>query len=60
MLDEWATCMRAHGDPDQADPTIDANRIIHITWNPAIPGGYEGTNQGGQGNLGPGQYCRRT
>jgi hypothetical protein len=59
ILDEWASCMRAHGDPNQADPTIDANGIIHITWNPAIPGGYEGTNQGGQGNLGPGQYCRQ-
>lgn len=59
LLDEWATCMRSHGDPNQADPTIDANGVIHITWNPAIPGGYEGTNKGGQGNLGPGQYCRQ-
>jgi hypothetical protein len=50
--------MRAHGDPGQADPTIDANKGIHITWDPAIPGGYDGTNKGGQGNLGPGQYCR--
>jgi hypothetical protein len=58
LLDGWATCMRGHGDPNQADPTIDANKVIHITWNPAIPGGYDGTNQGGQGNLGPGQYCR--
>lgn len=31
LLDEWATCMRAHGDPAQADPTIDANGVIHIT-----------------------------
>lgn len=59
LLDGWATCMRRHGDPDQADPTVDANGVIHITWNPAIPGGYEGTNRGGQGNLGPGQYCRQ-
>jgi hypothetical protein len=50
--------MRSHGDPDQADPTIDANGVIHLTWNPAIPGGYNGTNKGGQGNSGPGQYCR--
>lgn len=58
LLDQWAACMRSHGDPKQADPTIDANGVIHITWDPAIPGGYEGTNKGGQGNLGPGQYCR--
>jgi len=58
LLDEWATCMRAHGDPGQADPTIDSNKVIHITWNLAIRGGYEGTNKGGQGNVGPGQYCR--
>lgn len=58
LLDEWAICMRAHGDPNQADPTIDTNEAIHITWDPAIPGGYNGTQKGGQGNLGPGQYCR--
>ena len=58
LLDEWATCMRANGDPNQADPSIDANRDIVITWDPAIPGGYNGTNKGGQGNSGPGQFCR--
>jgi hypothetical protein len=58
LLNEWAACMRAHGDPNQADPTIDANKVIHITWDSAIPGGYFGTNKGGQGNSGPGQYCR--
>jgi hypothetical protein len=50
--------MRAHGDPNQADPTIDAHDAIHISWDPAIPGGYNGTQKGGQGNVGPGQYCR--
>jgi hypothetical protein len=50
--------MRSHGDPNQADPTIDANKVIHITWDPAVPGGIDGTNKGGQGNSGPGQYCR--
>jgi len=50
--------MRRHGDADQPDPTIDANGVIHITWNPAIPGGYNGTNPGGQGASGPGKYCR--
>ena len=58
LLDEWAACMRAHGDPGQADPTIDASKVIHLTWNDAIPGGIYGTNKGGQGNAGPGQYCR--
>jgi hypothetical protein len=58
LLNGWATCMRGHGDPNQADPTIDTNKVIHLTWDPAIPGGYLGTEKGGQGNVGPGQYCR--
>lgn len=58
LLDEWATCMRRHGDRNQADPTVDTNGVIHITWDPSVPGGYNGTHKGGQGNLGPGQYCR--
>lgn len=58
LLRQWAACMRSHGDPNQADPTIDANKVIHITWDSSIPGGYDGTNKGGQGNVGPGQYCR--
>lgn len=31
LVDEWATCMRSHGDPNQADPTIDAYGVINIT-----------------------------
>jgi hypothetical protein len=59
LLDEWASCMQRHGDPGQPDPTIDANKVIHITWNgAATPGGIYGTDKGGQGNSGPGQYCR--
>jgi hypothetical protein len=50
--------MRSHGDPDQADPTITADKVIDIIWNPAVPGGIYGTDKGGQGNSGPGQYCR--
>ncbi|HEX4864672.1 MAG TPA: hypothetical protein VFV02_11400 [Acidimicrobiales bacterium] len=32
LLDEWATCMRSHGNPGQVDPTVDANGVIHITF----------------------------
>jgi hypothetical protein len=31
LLDEWATCIRGQGDPNQADPTIDSNKDIEIT-----------------------------
>jgi hypothetical protein len=31
LLDEWATCMRHHGDPNQVDPTVDATKVIQIT-----------------------------
>src|SRR5580693_5116385 len=41
LLDEWATCMRANGSPGVADPTIDANGVIHITM-PATGGGGQG------------------
>ena len=58
LLVQWADCMQTHGDPNQAAPTIDANKVIHLSWNDAIPGGIYGTNKGGQGNAGPGQYCR--
>jgi hypothetical protein len=55
LLGEWASCMRSHGDPSQADPTVDANKIIHITMLPSIPGGLYGSN--GQASSGPGSYC---
>ena len=58
LLNEWAACMRSHGDTGQADPTIGASKVIDIPWNPATLGGPYGTNKGGQGNSGPGQYCR--
>lgn len=58
LLLEWADCMRRHGDPNQADPTVTAHKWIDIPWNPAIAGGYNGTYKGGQGNSGPGQFCR--
>jgi hypothetical protein len=30
--------MRSHGDPNQVDPTIDANKVIHITFPPGANG----------------------
>ena len=42
LLDEWATCMRSHGDPDQVDPTVDATKVIQITLGWA--GGLRGEN----------------
>lgn len=38
LVDKWAACMRSHGDSGQADPIIDANRVIHVT----LPAGYYG------------------
>jgi len=31
LLDQWATCIRGHGDPSQVDPTVDSNSDIDIT-----------------------------
>src|SRR5580692_4921812 len=42
LLDEWATCMRSHGDPDQVDPTVDATKVTQITLDGA--GGVRGEN----------------
>jgi hypothetical protein len=36
LLDGWAACMRSHGDPNQVDPTVDADRVIQLT----LPAGY--------------------
>lgn len=55
LLDEWASCMRSHGDPGQADPTVDANKIIHVVLPLSVPGGLFGSN--GQASSGPGSYC---
>lgn len=54
LLDQWAACMRSHGDPTQADPTIDANKVIHITVPEGLPGGPYGQNGHGTG---PGVHC---
>jgi hypothetical protein len=55
MLDEWAACMRSHGDPGQADPTVDANKVIHIVMLPSVPGGVDGVD--GKTSSGPGTHC---
>jgi len=54
LLDEWAGCMRTHGDPGQVDPTVDANGVIHITFTPAAnaPGGNGPVTAGGPGGKG--------
>lgn len=31
LLVEWAACMRTHGDPDQADPSVDNHWGINVT-----------------------------
>jgi hypothetical protein len=48
LLDEWAVCMRSHGDPDQVDPTVDATKVIQIT----LGAGYAGGLRGGSGACG--------
>jgi hypothetical protein len=37
LLDEWTTCIRGHGDPSQADPTVDSNSDIDITMDNVSP-----------------------
>jgi hypothetical protein len=48
LLDEWAACMRSHGDPGQVDPTVDATKVIQIT----LGAGYAGGVSGGRGACG--------
>ena len=38
FVDQWAACERAHGDPHQTDPTIDAHGVINITTPVVSPG----------------------
>jgi hypothetical protein len=35
LVDEWAACMRSHGDPSQADPVINSDGDIEITMTNA-------------------------
>jgi hypothetical protein len=53
LLDQWAACMRSHGDPNQTDPTVDTSDVIHIT----VPAGYrDGVLPSGQ-NPASGKAC---
>lgn len=45
LLAEWTSCMRSHGDPNQANPTIDTNRNIHIVNSLDIKGGLQHTSE---------------
>ena len=56
LLQQWTSCMRSHGDPGQADPTIDASKVIHVTMPASIHGGVYGYN--GQTGSGPGRFCQ--
>ena len=50
LMDQWASCMRANGDPNQTDPTIDQYGVINIT----IPDGVSDTLSGQvHGSTGP-------
>src|ERR1700735_3410050 len=51
LLDEWTSCMRSHGTPGVADPTIDSNGVIHITL-PSTDGGPQSLGSGGDLNGG--------
>jgi hypothetical protein len=46
LVDEWAACERSHGDPGQADPTIDSHGVINITMPPLGEGGPVGDPHG--------------
>lgn len=37
LVDQWATCMRRHGDPNQTDPTIDTHGVINIFMSGVSP-----------------------
>jgi hypothetical protein len=50
LVDEWAACERSHGDPNQADPTIDAHGVINITTPPLREGGPVGDPHGVTGS----------
>ena len=56
LLNEWTACMRGHGDPNQATPTVDATNGIHVI----VPLQYSGTIYGPSSNnpSGAGVTCQ--
>jgi hypothetical protein len=53
LLDQWAACMRKHGDPNQTDPTIDTDKVIHISMTDVS----QALSSEAHGSTGPcGQY----
>jgi hypothetical protein len=58
LVDQWAACMRSHGDLGQATPTIDRYDVIHITIPLSIPGGKGMTGKAAPAGLEP--TARRT
>jgi hypothetical protein len=56
LLNKWTACMRSHGDPNQATPTVDATNGIHVT----VPLQYFGTIYGPSSNnpSGAGVTCQ--
>jgi hypothetical protein len=49
LMDEWAACMRVHGDPNQTDPIIDQYGVINII----MPTGSEALSSEVHGSTGP-------
>jgi len=47
LLVEWAACMRQHGDPGQADPTISADGNISVIIPTGAPQSLSGEVHGG-------------
>jgi hypothetical protein len=47
LLDEWAACMRRHGDPNQVDPTVDTDKVIDVTLPEGYTQGLHGATTGG-------------
>jgi len=56
LLNKWAACMRNHGDPNQATPTVNAGGAIQVI----DPADYNGTIYGATGNsdTGAGVTCK--
>ena len=40
LLDEWAACMRSHGDPNSVDPALDTNTLMQLRWGAGSAHGF--------------------